>query len=67
MTRIASLILIPLLLACAGPGPPDESVASAGLDLNGVRMIDLSHAYGDDTLFWPTSPLEFEHTELAYG
>ena len=30
-------------------------------------LVDLSYAYDDETLFWPTSPSEFELTELAYG
>lgn len=37
------------------------------LDLNDYRLVDLSHAYGEDTLYWPTSPSAFEKTELAYG
>ncbi|NKB33819.1 MAG: cyclase family protein [Pseudomonadales bacterium] len=35
--------------------------------LDEVELIDLSHAYDDTTLFWPTSPIDFEHNELAYG
>jgi len=35
--------------------------------LDQVNLIDLSHAYDDETLFWPTSPIDFEHNELAYG
>ena len=31
------------------------------------RLVDLSHAYDDDTLYWPTSPTHFEKDELAYG
>ena len=52
-------------VACAGPTPalPEPS----GLDLSGVEVIDLSHAYDGDTLFWPTSPTTFELTSLAYG
>ena len=35
--------------------------------LNEVTLVDLSHSYDDATLFWPTSPIKFEHNELAYG
>jgi kynurenine formamidase len=42
------------------------SQASA-LDLESYRLVDLSHSYGADTLYWPTSPTAFEKTELAYG
>ena len=48
------------------PGPTNRETA-AGFDLRTARLIDLSHAYDDDTLFWPTSPSPFELTELAYG
>ena len=44
-----------------------ELAAQELLSLDGVRLIDLSHAYDDTTLFWPTSPIDFEHKELAYG
>ena len=37
------------------------------LDLDAYRLIDLSYAYGDDTLYWPTSPSGFEKRQLAYG
>ncbi len=30
-------------------------------------VVDLSHAYGDSTLYWPTSPTSFEKEILAYG
>lgn len=35
--------------------------------LDNVTPIDLSHTYDQSTLFWPTSPIAFEHSELAYG
>ena len=67
MKRIASTALLSCVIACAGANAPEEDGDTTGLDLSGVRMVDLSHAYGDDTLFWPTSPSVFEHTELHYG
>ena len=39
----------------------------AAIDLEAYRLVDLSHSYGADTLYWPTSPSAFEKTELAYG
>lgn len=35
--------------------------------LNEVKLVDLSHTYDEKTLYWPTSPIKFEHPELAYG
>lgn len=40
---------------------------ATALDLDGYRIVDLSHAYGEDTLYWPTSPSAFDMKELAYG
>ena len=37
------------------------------LELADYRMVDLSHAYGESTLYWPTSPSAFEKQTLAYG
>ena len=37
------------------------------IDLAKSDIVDLTHAYNADTIFWPTSPIKFEHTELAYG
>ena len=41
--------------------------AQQPLDLTGVRIVDLSYAYGPSTLFWPTSPSKFTLEKLAYG
>ena len=37
------------------------------LDISEYQIIDLSHAYGSDTLYWPTSPSKFEKKELSFG
>ena len=37
------------------------------LDLTGYRILDLSHAYNENTLYWPTSPSKFEKKQLAHG
>lgn len=41
--------------------------AQRPLDLSGQRIVDLSHAYGADTLYWPTSPTRFKMEQLASG
>ncbi len=53
------------LVCCAGPAPAEPE--PSGLDLSRVEVIDLSHPYDGDSLFWPTSPTTFELTSLAYG
>lgn len=59
IVSIASLFLISFLNSFTLSANP--------LNLDGMRMVDLSHTYGPDTLYWPTSPSKFEHTELSYG
>ena len=36
-------------------------------DLSKYTIVDLSHAYGPSTVFWPTSPTKFVLEKLAYG
>lgn len=59
MTLLSALVGLLLLAAGAPPQAP--------LDLSTYRMVDLTHAYGDQTLFWPTSPARFLLQRLAYG
>jgi kynurenine formamidase len=37
------------------------------LELDAYQLVDLSHTYNSDTLYWPTSPSAFEKTELNFG
>ena len=41
--------------------------SSAALELSDYRLVDLTHAYNEETLYWPTAPSRFELTELAAG
>jgi len=51
------------------PGLLMPAVMSYGwaLDLSDYKLVDLTHPYNADTIYWPTSPSKFELTELAYG
>ncbi|MCP4664219.1 MAG: cyclase family protein [bacterium] len=65
---IACLVLT--IAACASPAPaPEEATAVGGssLDVTTARVIDLTHAFDDQTIYWPTSPTDFELTNLAHG
>lgn len=57
-----TILTLVLLLASA-------TVASGRqlLDLSRYTMVDLSHALGPSTVFWPTSPTRFTLEKLAYG
>jgi kynurenine formamidase len=37
------------------------------IDLSGVRVVDLTHSYDENTLYWPTSPTTFKLDRLSYG
>ena len=60
------VVLSTVVLAdCAGR--QTAQLEPSGLDLSGVDVVDLSYAYDEATLYWPTSPTTFELTSLAYG
>lgn len=40
---------------------------ASALQAGDAKLVDLSHTFGPDTLYWPTSPSRFEHKELAFG
>ena len=55
-------MLLPLLIAlcaCASTQP--------SLDLRTAELVDLTYAFDERTLYWPTSPSAFEMKKLAYG
>ncbi len=54
---LAALAAFPALSA-RGPKAPDLATA---------RVVDLTHAFDDKTIYWPTSPSAFELTSLSYG
>jgi len=69
-------LLVAAATTFAGCGPEahlhedGEEAATARqfqVDLESARLIDLSYAYDDKALYWPTSPSAFEITRLAYG
>jgi len=62
--RHPALLALPLLLSACGPTPPDYS---AVFDGTAGRWVDLTHAYGPSTIYWPTDTAGFQLSELAYG
>lgn len=73
----AAPALAVLLAGCApapGDSPPEnerpadaDGVVAGAFDLAAVRMVDLTHPFGEETVYWPTSPTRFEFDTLAYG
>jgi kynurenine formamidase len=64
--RFRALLLAPPfvgvgLTVCAA------SAAAQTIDLTRYRLVDLTHAFGINTLYWPTSPSTFRLERLAFG
>ena len=41
--------------------------AAQAVDVARYRVVDLTHAFGPSTLFWPTVATGFTHEQLSYG
>ena len=63
MHRIAALVLVTALTACQTPGVDYSGV----FDGTGGRWVDLTHAFSESTVYWPTDTAGFQLEELAFG
>ena len=52
--------LVALLTAMLAP-------EAQAFDARAYRLVDLTHPFNTDTIYWPTEPMHFELTRLAYG
>jgi kynurenine formamidase len=43
------------------------ALPAIALDVSEYQIVDLSHSYSGDTLYWPTSPTKFEKRQLSFG
>ena len=43
------------------------STPVASLEVSDYRIVDLTHAFNKQTIYWPTAPSKFELKQLAYG
>jgi kynurenine formamidase len=59
-----SVAVAAVLIAGAGIA---AGAGGQGIDLSQHAIVDLTHAYGPSTVFWPTSPTKFALEKLAYG
>ena len=41
--------------------------AEPPLNLEGVRVVDLTHSFDDKTIYWPNAPTTFQLNRLSYG
>jgi kynurenine formamidase len=59
------LLPVALLLCCCAAVAADTQ--RPPLDLQGVRVVDLTHPFNEQTLYWPTSSTTFKLDRLAFG
>jgi kynurenine formamidase len=60
-----SRVLVLLLFSTAGFLAAYDEKPKKGFE--DYQLVDLSHAYNAETLYWPTSPSAFDHEELSFG
>lgn len=67
--RVGLLSAVALSVGFAAAVPAEVRPRPAGKppDLRTAKVVDLSHAFDADTLYWPTSPTRFDLTTLASG
>jgi kynurenine formamidase len=56
-----------LLAATAALGAASKSAPPPSPDLSKARVVDLTHPFDDQTIYWPTSPTTFELKRLSFG
>lgn len=59
------LLLVNLLSGLLATMP--AVLAAQVLDVGAYRLVDLTHAFNERTIYWPTSPSTFKLQRLAYG
>jgi kynurenine formamidase len=59
--KLSALVAVAVLAGCAPAPPPPPADPFAGM-----QWIDLTHAYDDKTIFWPTGK-PFEHIQTSWG
>ncbi len=76
-------LLLALGAACAGPPPDEPEASRAGaesssaaeptaaakspIDLTAYRLVDLTYAFDEETVYWPTATSGFELEQVAHG
>ncbi len=65
----AALLALGPVLACRAPSAPPGPASGErpAIDLDRFRLVDLTHAYGEETLYWPTATERFELERRSFG
>jgi kynurenine formamidase len=71
MKLVALVLLVLALTGCQPSAPPGGGAGAGGFagvfDGTGGTWVDLTHAFSNSTIYWPTDTLGFVHEKLAYG
>lgn len=79
LTRFTATLAMAVMIAGCGPSVSSSDTASetpserasvsaaSAIDLSQLRMIDLSHAFNAQTIYWPNSPTTFSLQSQAKG
>jgi kynurenine formamidase len=60
-----SRLLFATLVAVACAQSPGNTAAT--IDLSKYQLVDLTHSFNAQTIYWPTSTRTFEHPQQSYG
>jgi kynurenine formamidase len=63
---ISVFAVLLLSTACQTAGDAPTSSAQPAFDLGRYRIVDLSHTFDDETIYWPTDE-PFHHDQKAWG
>lgn len=60
-------LFVARIVTAVGFAASTRPLAAQPIDLTRYRLVDLTHAFGSQTLYWPTSPSGFRLDQLAFG
>jgi kynurenine formamidase len=67
MRTLATLAIVAIPLAACGPTEPPGPDVAGVFDGSAGRWVDLTHAFSESAIYWPTDTAGFQLEELAYG
>ncbi|GAB4534257.1 MAG: cyclase family protein [Parvularculaceae bacterium] len=68
LSIVAPALAAALLAAgCAESGSESGAPQTPAFDGAAYEIVDLSHEFGPDTVYWPNTPLRFEHNVIFEG
>jgi kynurenine formamidase len=58
---------VAFLIASSTRAAAPAKSSSDLVDISSAKVVDLTHAFDDKTIYWPTAPSNFELKSLAFG